>query len=197
MRTEKGLERRALQIRGIARREGTQELKEFIAGVGGEAIGGVADDVGMDVRGELETDGEAARAGVGIGVRDERDAGGVREADDDRRGRARDVRGASEIFGGGGGGEGAAEQEAFGVYGAEAGVEAEDGIELLEDVVAEGENFLVGGQGYWGLLYVGYYGFPWRGMRLVRHFDFNRMAITMPAQQARKHQNTTRLNAGI
>jgi hypothetical protein len=112
----------------------------------------VGDDVGVDVLGELEADGEAARGCVGVVVRDERDAGGVREADDDGCGRARDVRGASEIFGGGGGRECAAEQEALGVYGAEAGVEAEDGIELLEDVVAEGKKFFVGGQRHWGLL---------------------------------------------
>jgi hypothetical protein len=34
-------------------------------------------------------------------------------------------------------------------------------------------------------------------MRVVHHFDFNKTAITTPAQQARKHQNTERLKAGI
>jgi hypothetical protein len=77
MRAQKGFKRRALEIGGIARGEGAQELKELIAGVSGEAVSGVADDVGMDVLGELEADGEAPRGCVGIGVRDERDAGGV------------------------------------------------------------------------------------------------------------------------
>src|ERR1700733_12576299 len=155
MRAEKGFKWRALEVGGMACGDGAEELKKLVAGVGGEAIGGVADDVSVNVRGEFEADGEAARVGVGIVVRDERDAGAVGEASDDRRGRARDVRGPGEIFGGGGGGEGAAEQEALGMRGTEARVEAEDGGELLEDVFAEGEEFFVGGQGHGVFSYVG------------------------------------------
>jgi hypothetical protein len=100
------------------------------------------------VRGELEADGDTARAGVGIGIRDERDAGGVGEAHDNRCGGARDVLGAGEVCSGGGRGEGAAEHDALGVCGAKAGVEAEDSVELLEQIVGEGEEFFVGGKGH-------------------------------------------------
>jgi hypothetical protein len=51
MRAEKGFEWRALEIGRIARGEGAQELEKLVAGVDGEAIGGVADDVGVDVLG--------------------------------------------------------------------------------------------------------------------------------------------------
>ena len=148
VRAEEDFERRALEIGGIAGGERAEELEEFVAGVGGEAVGGVGDDVGVDVLGEHEADGEATWIGIGIVVRDERDAGGVRETRDDGCGRARDVRGAGELGGAGGRRECAAEQEALGVCGAKAGVEAEDSVELLEEVFAEGKELRVGGQGH-------------------------------------------------
>ena len=145
MRAKEGFEGRALQVGRVAGREGAEELEELIAGVGGEAVGGVGDDVGVDMLGELEADREAAWAGVGIVVRDERDTGGVGEAGEDRRGCARNVFRTAEVFCGGGRSEDAAEQDAFGMHGTEAGIEAEDAVELLEDIFAEGEELGIGG----------------------------------------------------
>jgi hypothetical protein len=54
------------------------EVCEFLDGADGEAIGGMGDDVCVDVRGELEADGAAAGAGaVWVVIRDGGDAGEV------------------------------------------------------------------------------------------------------------------------
>jgi hypothetical protein len=75
---------------GFARPEsgrGTQELQELLAGADRKAVRGMGDNVGVDMIGEMEANGDAARAGVcRVVVGDRGDAGGVRVADGHRRG---------------------------------------------------------------------------------------------------------------
>jgi hypothetical protein len=130
----------------IAGGEGLEEFEEFIAGAGGEAVGGMGDDVGVAVLGKVEANGHTAGVGVGVGIGDNGDAGGIGEADGDGSGGTKDVGSAGEGRGILRWGEVAGEEDSLGVSGAEAGVEAEDGVELGEEFLGEGENRLIGGE---------------------------------------------------
>jgi hypothetical protein len=52
-----------------------QEFEEFLSGMRGEAVCRMGDDIGVDVVGEMEADGEAAGIGFGCGVSNGREAG--------------------------------------------------------------------------------------------------------------------------
>jgi hypothetical protein len=129
-----------------------EEVEELVAVACREAVGGVSDDVGVNVVGQVEANGEAARVGVGLAVGDFGKAGGVGEAGGDGSGFALDVRGRSKRFRCGSGLEGSAEHKALGMGGAEAGMRTEDFVELREEVVGEGDYTFVVRQRHWGSL---------------------------------------------
>src|SRR5580704_8481737 len=95
MRAEEGFDRSWLGTIGIGRGNCVEEFKEFLTSVGGKGIGGVADDVGVLVLTEVKADCEPAWAGVGVVVRNDRNASGIGKADSDWRGLL-DMRGAGE-----------------------------------------------------------------------------------------------------
>src|SRR5262249_12957887 len=60
---------------------GTKKLQELLAGADGEAIGGMSDNIRVNVIGQVEPDGDSTRTGPGwIIVRNRRQARGVRVA---------------------------------------------------------------------------------------------------------------------
>ena len=69
---------------GLARPErgrGAEELQELLAGADGEAVGGVGDDVRVGVVGQVEANGDPARAGsLRVVVGDRRHARGIRDS---------------------------------------------------------------------------------------------------------------------
>jgi hypothetical protein len=85
---------------GFARPEsggGAQELQELLASVDWKAVRGMSDNVGVDMIGKMEADGDPARAGLcRVVVGDRGDAGGVRIADGHGRGWPVRVRGAGQ-----------------------------------------------------------------------------------------------------
>src|SRR6185437_7485942 len=96
MATEEGLNWGRVRSGRGAGGDGAEELQKLLPGVGGEAVGRVGDDVGVRVLGEVETYGEAVRAGVGVVVGDQWEASGVGETHRDRSGRAGEMRCAGE-----------------------------------------------------------------------------------------------------
>ena len=77
MRGKKLLDRLGRGDIGTAGSGGLQELEKLVAVAGREPVGGMGDDVGMNVLGEVEADGEAAWIGLRRVVRDGRKASGV------------------------------------------------------------------------------------------------------------------------
>ena len=64
---------------------GAQELEEFVSVFGEEGVQRMADDVGVSVLAEDESNGHAARAGVRGVVRNLGHRGAIRESDGHRR----------------------------------------------------------------------------------------------------------------
>ena len=129
-----------------------KEVEELVTVSRGETVCGVAHDVGMNVVGEIETDGKAAWVGFGFTVGDFRKAGGVGETCGDRSGFALDVRGFGERLRCACGPESSTEHQAFGVRGAEAGMRPEDFMELRQEVIGESNYSFVVRQRHRGSL---------------------------------------------
>jgi len=70
MRSEERLDRRRRWLGWIGSSEGTKEVEKLLTGMCREAVGGVADDIGVDVLCEVEADGEAAWITVRVVVGD-------------------------------------------------------------------------------------------------------------------------------
>jgi hypothetical protein len=68
MCSKKRLDRSGLRRNGTAGTNGAKEFDEFFGCAGGERIDGVRNDIRVDVFGEIETNGEAAWAGLLIVV---------------------------------------------------------------------------------------------------------------------------------
>ena len=103
----------------------------------------MADDIGVNAIGQMETDGESVRIGVRVVVGNERKTRRVGEPHGYRRRIARDVRRSRERRGLGRRFEAARQQNALGVNGAKAGVQAEEGIHLLDQIVSELDELFV------------------------------------------------------
>ena len=73
------------------------------------------DYICVDVRGQVETDANAARVSGGVGVGDQGQSGGVGEAEGDWCGRVVEMGCGGEFFGFGGGREGTVKHQAAGV----------------------------------------------------------------------------------
>ena len=104
----------------------------------------MANDVFVDVFAEMEANGKSPWVGVWIVVGHERYACGAGEAYGDRRRRLREVRGVGECGSVRTGREGASEDDAACMDRAKTWVQAEDGVELRDDIFAESDEFLVG-----------------------------------------------------
>src|ERR1700732_4416912 len=103
----------------------------------------MADDIGVIAIGQMETDGESVGMGVRVVVGNERKTRRVGEPHGYGRRIARDVRRSRERRGLGRRFEAARQQNALGVNGAKAGVQAEEGIHLLDQIVAESDELFV------------------------------------------------------
>ena len=130
MRTEEFFHRLGRRDIGSAGHCGAQELDELVTVARREAVGRVADDIGVDMFGEVEANGQSARIGVSDAVGNVGNAGRVREPNGDGGGRAGYVRSAGEGFRPGRGRERAGQHQALGMRGPETGMEAE---QLIED----------------------------------------------------------------
>ena len=138
MRAEKSFDRRGMWRRRRAGGDGAVEFEKFFAGADRESVGRVGDDVGVDMLAEIKADRHATRAGrFGMVVRNFRNAGEIREANDDARRRLCDVRRTSQLGRIRRWRKRAGAHDAFGVDRAEAGMEAEDGVERGEQVANE------------------------------------------------------------
>ena len=119
MSAEERFQRRWVRRGRAACRDGAEELKKFLGGARGEAVGGVADDIGVHVVGEMKADSAATGTGsLRIVVRNEGDAGRVGEAHGNGGGAASGVWRASQRCSFRCWREGPGEQRAFGMYGA-------------------------------------------------------------------------------
>ena len=119
MSAEECFQRRWVRRGRAACRDGAEELKKFLGGARGEAVGGVADDIGVHVVGEMKTDGAAAWTGpLRIVVGNYGNACSVGEAHGNGGGAASGVWRASERCGFWCRRKGPGEQRAFGMYGA-------------------------------------------------------------------------------
>jgi hypothetical protein len=103
----------------------------------------MADDIGVNVIGQMETNGEPPRICIRVVVGDQRKTGRIGEPHAYRSRRARHVRRPSERHGFRRRSEDARQQDALGVSRAKSGVQAENGVELLDQIVAELDEFLV------------------------------------------------------
>jgi hypothetical protein len=90
---------RANEFLGRASCEILEEFQEFRASASWEEWRRVGDYVSVLVIAQNEADGNTARIGVSIGVRDVGDPGGVGEADPDGCGGLVEVRGCGELGG--------------------------------------------------------------------------------------------------
>ena len=135
MGAEENLDRRGGTLRLGAGGSGAQKFQKLLAGMSGEAIGGMA-DVGVNMFGQLEAYGHAPRIGVGIVIGDHGQTGGVGETHRNGRGLASDVRRAGERCRPRRRREGAGQQKAFGVSRAVAGMRPEHGVEQIEEIVS-------------------------------------------------------------
>src|SRR4029077_10653274 len=77
MCAEKDLYRRRRRLGLTARGGGTQEFEELLTGSSGEAVCRMADDVGVNVIGQMEADSQTARICIGIVVGNDREPRGV------------------------------------------------------------------------------------------------------------------------
>ena len=137
MAAEEGLQRRSRQLVGSLDAERAQKFHEFLAGLHGKRVDGMSNDVGVNTIGQVETDSQTRadrrwdryRAPWECRYRPRTEHLPVSMPIHMRRaGEGSRLRRRREC---------SAEQNPFGVHGTEAGMQTENGVELLDQILSQ------------------------------------------------------------
>src|ERR1700716_177255 len=130
----------------IAGRQSTQELEKLLASSGGESIGRMANNVGVKVLPKVKPNRQSARIRIGIIIRYQRKPGGVGEAYSCRGRLPLYMRRPGEGSGVGRRRKSTSQHSAFGMGWSKAGVQSEDGVELLKQILTQRNKLVIFGK---------------------------------------------------